>query len=496
MANANLTEQLECAWPVRFGSWAERAPDSRSLCRSVRDLQWRLRPPTVDDVREVIREAARNRTPLWPVSRGCNWGYGSHLPVREGSVVLDLGGLAAIGDLDRPSLSVRIEPGVTQASLFEFLRAHAPDLAFNVTGSGSGTSVLGNALDRGIGYRGEKDQDLFALEVLLPDGTFVGPTEGRNHRSRVHPAGLSTDALFFQSNFGVVVGARLRLRVRQEAEDVVVLRGPIDPLMTTLRRAYDADLLTNPTHVAEPGRGQRLGVGLLRLLWKREPTAAEVSRCFPEQNGYNALVAVHGRRGVVDAKFRELRRLAEPGIHFQRANAGKLDSAAKWLDRVGARFSATRLKALRPLLALSWGEPSDAGIAALDGYGGGDPNLAARGAVYGNAVSAPGPECAKASGAIIRRHWKDSAITWVILDNRCMIAIYTLHFDDEGAPRAREANERIVEELRAAGMPTYRLDINTPAAAGGENALRRLKAAFDPFSLIAPGRYEPRCADA
>jgi 4-cresol dehydrogenase (hydroxylating) len=450
----------------------------------------------LDDVREVVREAARNGTPLWPVSRGCNWGYGSHLPARDGSVVLDLGGLGAIGGLDRPSLSVRIEPGVTQAALYEFLRSNAPDLAFNVTGSGGGTSVLGNALDRGIGYGGEKDRDLFALEVLLPDGTFIGPVEGRNHKARVHPAGTSTDALFFQSNFGVVVGARLRLRVRQEAEDVVVLRGALDPLIETLKRAYDGGLLVNPTHVAEPGRAHRLGIGLLRSLWKREPTAKEVSRCFPEQDSYNGLVAVHGRRRVVDAQWREIRRIAGKGISFQRANAATLDSAAKWLGRIGARYHAARLMALRPLLALSWGEPSDAGIAALDGYEGGDPNLASRGAIYGNAVSALGPEDARKSAAIIRRHWKDSAITWVILDNRCMIAIYTLHFDGASAPEARAANESIVAELRASGLPTYRLDINTPAAAGGENAARRLKAAFDPFAIMAPGRYEPRCADA
>jgi 4-cresol dehydrogenase (hydroxylating) len=495
MGTAKLTEELECVWPARFGSWAERAPDSKTLCRSAREVPWRLRPPTVGDVREVIREAARNRTPLWPVSRGCNWGYGSHLPVRDGSVVLDLGCMDAIGDLDRASLSVRIEPGVSQGALYEFLRKNAPDLAFNVTGSGSATSVLGNALDRGIGYGGEKDRDLFALEVLLPDGTFIGPVEGRNHKARVHPAGASTDSLFFQSNFGVVVGGRLRLRVRQEAEDVVVIRGPLDPLIATLKRAYDSDLLVNPTHVAEPGRSQRLGAGLLRTLWKREPTAEEVSRCFPEQNSYNALVPIHGRRSVVDAKWRELRRDAVPGITFQRANASKLDSAAKWMGRFGARYQAARLRALRPLLAISWGEPSDAGIAALDGHAGGDPNAAARGAIYGNAVSAVGSGDARKAADIIRKHWTDSAITWVILDGRCMIAIYTLHFDGPGAPGARAANESIVAELRASGLPTYRLDINTPAAAGGENALRRLKAAFDPFALIAPGRYESRCAD-
>jgi 4-cresol dehydrogenase (hydroxylating) len=418
------------------------------------------------------------------------------LPVRDGSVVLDLGSLDAIGDLDRASLSVRIEPGVTQAALYAFIRSRAPELAFNVTGSGSATSVLGNALDRGIGYGGEKDQDLFALEVLLPDGTFLGPVEGRHHKSRVHPAGPSTDALFFQSNFGIVVGARLRLRVRQEAEDVVVLQGPLDPLIATLKRAYDGDLLANPTHVAEPGRGQRLGTGLLRSLWKREPTAEEVSRCFPEQSSHNALVAVHGRRGVVDAKWREIRRMAETGVRLQRANAATLDSAAKWLGRIGARHRAARLRALRPLLALSWGEPSDAGLAALDGYSGGDPDLASRGAIYGNAVSALGPEDARKSAGIVRRHWGDSAVTWVVLNNRCMIAIYTLHFDGGREAEARAANESIVAELRGSGLPTYRLDINTPAAAGGEDAARRLKAAFDPFALIARGRYEPRCADA
>jgi 4-cresol dehydrogenase (hydroxylating) len=138
MGNANLTEQLECVWPARFGEWAERAPESRTLCRTAREAPWRLRPPTVADVREVIREAARSRTPLWPVSRGRNWGYGSHMPARDGSVILDLGRLDAIGDLDRPSLSVRIEPGVTQAALRDFLKANAPDLALNVTGSGAG----------------------------------------------------------------------------------------------------------------------------------------------------------------------------------------------------------------------------------------------------------------------------------------------------------------------------------------------------------------------
>jgi 4-cresol dehydrogenase (hydroxylating) len=447
-------------------------------------------------VREVLREAARNRTPLWPVSRGCNWGYGSHLPARSGSVVLDLASLDAIGDLDRESLSVRVEPGVTQGSLFDYLRLHAPDLAFNVTGSGAGTSVLGNALERGIGYGGEKDQDVYALEVLLADGSLVGPAQGRHHRSRAHPAGLSADALFFQTNFGIVVGARVRLRVRQEAEDAVILQGAFEPLIATLKRAYDERLVAAPTHVAEPGRTQRLGFGLLRELWKRDPTAEEVARCFPERATFNALVPLHGRRAVVDAAWREMRRIAEPGVRLQRVNARTLRRAAGLLAMAGARYKAARLLALRPILALSWGEPSDAGLSVLDGLRGGTPDSCARGAIYGNAVCGAGAAQGQRAAAIVRSHWKESAFTWILTDGRSMLTIYTLHFDDAAAAQAHAANAAIVAELRSSGLPSYRLDINTSAAPGAEAVTARLKAAFDPLGLISPGRYESPCADA
>ncbi len=491
MGNAKLTEEIECAWPARFGSWAERAPDCRALCRTVRRVPWRLRPPTVADVREVIREATMKGTALWPVSRGCNWGYGSHLPARDGTVIVDLSRLNVIGDLDRPSLSVRIEPGVSQGALFEYLRKNAPDLSFNVTGAGLDTSVLGNALERGIGYNGEKDRDVYALEVLLPDGTSVGPVERLHSKSRSRPAGLSTDDLFFQSNFGVVVGARIRLRIRQEAEDAIVIQGPFDRVIATLKSAYEQQLIVNPTHVAEPGRAHRIGYGLLRMLWKRIPTAEEVGRCFPEQDSYTGIVAIYGRRRVVNAAWREMRRLAGRGVSLRRGNVGTLAAASRWLGRLGFRNQAARMAALRPILGLTLGEPSDAGLTSLDGYEGGDPDHASAGAIYGNAVSAIGPELARKAEAIVKGHWANSAFTWIITDSRCMITIYTLHFEDAESAAVHEANRKIVDDFRSAGFPQYRLDVDTRHASGAETVVRRIKAAFDPIGVISPGRYEP-----
>ena len=198
----------------------------------------------------------------------------------------------------------------------------------------------------------------------------------------------------------------------------------------------------------------------------------------------------------MNAAWAELRRMAPAGVSLRRADARTLDRAAKWLARVGARYKAARLLALRPILAMTWGEPSDAGMAALDGFEGGDPDLARRGAIYGNAVSSIDPVVMQKAELIVRGRWEDCAFTWIVLDARSVLTIYTLHFDDSRAAQAHGANASIVQELRSSGLPPYRLGVGTPASPGAGTAAGRLKAAFDPLGLISPGRYESTCADA
>ena len=321
---------------------------------------------------------------------------------------------------------------MTQKALHDFLCGQCARTSRSTSrGPGALTSVLGNALDRGIGYAGEKDRDVYAIEALLSDGSLVGPAAGRNHRSRPHPAGPSTDALFFQSGYGIVVGARIRLRIRQEAEDALVLQGPIEPLLATLKRAYDEGLVSGPTHVSEPGRTQRLGFGLLRGLWRRDPTPAEVSPALSRtqllQCAPWACAAAGGWWTPPGPRSAGWRGSGDRGCAGRARQ--RLASAAKWLRIAGARNQSTRLLAIRPLLALVWGEPSDVGLASLDGFRDGNPDLLERGAIYGNAVSSVGEAQAKATSAIVRRHWAEAAFTWIILDGRCMITVYTLHFD-------------------------------------------------------------------
>ncbi|HEY1849355.1 MAG TPA: hypothetical protein VGG37_09120, partial [Opitutaceae bacterium] len=316
------------------------------------------------------------------------------------------------------------------------------------------------------------------------------PSPGLHHPSRLHPAGLSTDALFFQSGLGIVVGARVRLRIRQECEEAAIIQGDFAGVLSTLKRAYEGQLLVHPAHIAEPGRTRRLGFGLLRTLWGRNPTDEEVGRCFPERLVYSGLAPLCGRRRVVAAAWREIKKGAAPGLRLTRVSSSKMARAAAWLGRLGLRHKAARLLAMRPIVGFAWGEPSDAGLSSLDGFGGGNPDGASRGAIYGNAALAVDAAEAGRVAAAVRGQWKDCAFTWIILGPASMLAIYTLHFDRPDSAAAHDAAGRAQEALRQAGFPPYRLGINGRLAPGNEPITRPIKAALDPQGILSPGRYE------
>src|ERR1051325_9281174 len=49
-----------------------------------------VRPGSRAEVQECLRIANRRRCPVYPISGGRNWGYGSRVPAADGCVLLDL----------------------------------------------------------------------------------------------------------------------------------------------------------------------------------------------------------------------------------------------------------------------------------------------------------------------------------------------------------------------------------------------------------------------
>ena len=136
-----------------------------------------LRPRSREEVQECVREANRTGIPLYPVSTGKNWGYGSRVPPADCCALLDLRELNRILDFNERLGYVTVEPGVTQRQLHEFLIGQRSGLWLDATGSSPGCSLIGNALERGFGHTpyGESFYaNVCGMEVVLADGELLG----------------------------------------------------------------------------------------------------------------------------------------------------------------------------------------------------------------------------------------------------------------------------------------------------------------------------------
>jgi 4-cresol dehydrogenase (hydroxylating) len=179
-------------------------------------------PASTEEVQAIVRLANEYKTPLWPTSRGKNLGYGANAPRMPGTVVLDLGRMKRILELDVGLGYCVLEPGVGFFDLYEHLQREKAPLWMSVPGNAWG-SVIGNALDHGIGYTpyGLHARNLCGLEVVLPDGdllrTGMGAMEG-NHSWHLFPLSFGPDwtHMFSQSNMGVVTKAGLWLQPAPE----------------------------------------------------------------------------------------------------------------------------------------------------------------------------------------------------------------------------------------------------------------------------------------
>ncbi|MBI4266438.1 MAG: FAD-binding oxidoreductase [Acidobacteria bacterium] len=171
-----------------------------------------LAPDTADQVQQIVRIANTSRIPLYSIATGRNLGYGGSAPNLAGSVVLDLKRMNRVLEVDDKRHFAIVEPGV---SYFDFYR-HIQDRGLNVwidcPDPGWG-SVIGNALDHGVGYTWGAFRDHFhshcGMEVVLPNGEFLRTGMGAVPGSRTwaeyrYGYGPYVDGLFSQGNFGVV----------------------------------------------------------------------------------------------------------------------------------------------------------------------------------------------------------------------------------------------------------------------------------------------------
>ncbi|TAK56588.1 MAG: FAD-binding oxidoreductase [Gammaproteobacteria bacterium] len=179
---------------------------------------------TVDQIQRVLEICNKYRTPVWPISTGRNFGYGSAAPATAGQLVLDMRKMNAIIEVDAELGTALLEPGVTYVQLNEYLAANSLPYWLSFPSSGGLAGPMGNILDRGTGYNryGEHAANFCGMEVVLADSTVLRTGMGGIPDTTAWQAyrwglGPWADGLFLQSNLGIVTKIGVWLMKRPPA---------------------------------------------------------------------------------------------------------------------------------------------------------------------------------------------------------------------------------------------------------------------------------------
>ena len=489
-------------------------------------------PRSTAEVQTLVRLAAELHVPLYPVSTGLNWGYGSRSPAAADCVLVDLRRMNRILNAEAIGVDMPvavIEPGVTQRQLYEFLRDKAPGLSFNVTGSAGATSIIGNALDRGVGYTGPRSADLFGLEVVTGTGELLRTGFRRlgqdSPLAHTHPYGLGPmlDGLFSQGNFGIVTSACFKLVPRRPKEVAVsfALKEPaqLPVFINELARLKREGLLGSVTHIGNQARSHAsLAGGVTRYLqtacgMSAEAAAGEAQAAMAKMapREWTSMAGVSGNAGQVRASLREIRQRTREFAAMRVITTGLLDAGFAVMHRLrwlrGARAQAAAISAVRSLHGLTLGEPGDGAINNLMWRFGaeGQPATALDASSCGLLFVCPALPLDGELVADVVAQLKQVAtqyqhtlyMTLNIETGTSLVAVINLLFDRRSAEetsRAHACAAALLACMRGRGLEPFRARADMMGEVVALNPehwqqVRALKASLDPHNIIAPGRY-------
>lgn len=494
-----------------------------------RRLAGALRPRERSQISSIVEIAARFKVPLYPISTGHNWGYGTALPPIDDCVILDLSGLDRILEFDPVTGLVTVEPGVTQGQLAEFLERGGHRYLVPVTGAGPTCSIVGNALERGYGITPQADHfaAVMALEAVLPDGRVYRPALSDLDGQRLDRAfkwgiGPYLDGMFSQSGFGIVTQMTIALSRRPPVIKMFLfglkrseqLGGSVERVREVIARfpgIVGGINLMNAHRIlamAAPYPRERLGShGLIS-----PELLAELSRDH-QVMPWTGFGTLYGSERVVRAVQRDIRGLLRPlasRLAFISPEGGRtLARAGRMLPSYFRSKFARKLEMLERSLQLVAGRPNEtalplcywntrkhprAGVAM-------DPARDGCGVTWYSPLVPMEPESVAAYvrmvAAIMGKHRLEPLITLTSLSDRCFDSTVPLLFDLDSEESRRNAEAcywELLEAGRGQGFLPYRVGIQTMNWLSQNDTtfwqvVRQIKNALDPHAIISPGRY-------
>ena len=192
---------------------AQIQPDTKTMM-SVSDENHKpsavITATTVEEVQEVVKICNEYKIPIWTVSTGRNFGYGSSAPGSRGQIILDLKKMNKIIEVDPELCTALVEPGVTYQQLYDYLEENDIPLMLSFSAPSAIAGPLGNTMDRGVGYTpyGEHFMMQCGMEVVLANGDVLRTGMGSVPGDKAWQVfkwgyGPTLDGMFTQSNYGI-----------------------------------------------------------------------------------------------------------------------------------------------------------------------------------------------------------------------------------------------------------------------------------------------------
>jgi 4-cresol dehydrogenase (hydroxylating) len=418
---------------------------------------------------------------------------------------------------------------VTQRQLLDYIEEKKLPLMLNVTGSTSDTSLIGNAMDRGVGYFDSRAHGISAMQIVLGSGKTI-QTGFRHYDNSstafLYPYGIgpSLDGLFQQGSFGIVVSACIDLIPKPDDHMAAIIRidseDKLKQLINGLASLRSRGIITTVAHV---GNRERSCITLAPLLYEQlvasGETGGETARAkalrILENGGFgpwSAAIGLLGTREQLALARREIKKtlgafaktmfLTDPLI----AKANKIAGRLSFIPAIKSQLML--LKAVAPVYGFTAGRATDQSIKSvywaagdLEHLNAADPDHSNSGILFclpiipadGQTVE----DVVRVTHETFRRHGFEAAITLNLMTAKAMEGVVSLAFDRRDPEQTAKAHA-CIQEMEARymelGCPPYRVGINSMHHVVREEdsfwqTVRELKQALDPNHIIAPGRY-------
>lgn len=486
-----------------------------------------VKPASVEEVQQIVRVAKRYGVQLYPISTGRNWGYGSANPVRDDSIILDLGRMNRIVSIDNKLAYAVIEPGVTQQQLYEYLTENRTGLMMDPTGSGPACSVLGNTLERGYGITayGDHFESLCGMEVVLADGEILRTGFGHYENAQAthlfkYGAGPYLDGLFTQSNFGIVTKIGVWLMPQPEYFEACYFfcrrEEDLGPLIDSVRWLLLHRVVKGSINLLHRNRSLTV---LTQYPWGkldgRTSLDEETWQALADERNigtWNGIAALYGTRVEVRAAKkiikRELRSKVAKLQFLSDFTLGILERFQKPIGRIMRMNIPELLRALKPSYELLKGKPCEVSLPTpywrmkkQPPTGDIDPARDNCGLFWFAPVipmtREHTEEFIRIVNPIFARHGFEPCITFTTVTHRafdCTLPILYNKEDPDETSRAEDCYREVLGECMNKGYIPYRFGIQSMEELVDSKdvfwaTVEKLKKALDPQGTISPGRY-------